>query len=63
VLLVNIAPENPYLVAALQVLQHGQFLRFNAMTELLSSWWPFLVFVYLAFLLRGRTRDIRWPAE
>jgi len=52
VVLVNLAPENPYLVAALQILQHGQFLRFNAMTGLLSSGWPFLVFAYLAFLLR-----------
>jgi hypothetical protein len=63
VFLVNVAPENPYLVAALQVLQHGQFLRFNAMTELLSSAWPFLVFVYLAFLLRGRAHEIRRPAR
>ena len=63
VFLVNLAPENPYLVAALQVLQHGQFLRFNAMTELLSSAWPFLVFVYLAFLLRGRARETRRPAQ
>jgi hypothetical protein len=36
----------------LQILQHGQFLRFNAMTGLLSSGWPFLVFAYLAYLLR-----------
>jgi VanZ family protein len=53
VLLVNLAPENPYLVAALQILQRGQFLHFNAMTGLLSSLWPFLVFAYLVFLLRG----------
>jgi hypothetical protein len=33
------------------------------MTELLSSAWPFLVFVYLAFLLRGRAREIRRPAQ
>ena len=56
VLLVNIAPENPYLVAALQVLQSGQFLRFNAMIGLLSSWWPFLVFAYLVFFLLGSRR-------
>ena len=56
VFLVNIAPENPYLVAALQVLQSGQFLRFNAMIGLLSSWWPFLVLAYLLFLLLGRRR-------
>ncbi len=57
VLLVNLAPENPYLVAALQILQHGHFLRFNAMTGLLSSWWPFLVFAYLVFLTRGERED------
>ena len=54
VFLVNLAPENPYLVAALQILQHGHFLRFNAMTGLLSSWWPFLVFAYLVFLGPGK---------
>ena len=55
--LVNLAPENPYLVAALQVLQRGQFLRFNAMTDLLSSWWPFLAFAYLVFLMRGNNEE------
>lgn len=53
VALVNIAPENPYLVAALKILQHGQFLHFNAMTGLLSSCWPFLVLAYLAYRLRA----------
>ena len=57
-LLVNIAPENPYLAAALQVFQGGQFLRFNAMTELLSSLWPLMVFGYLLFLNRN-TADRR----
>jgi VanZ family protein len=57
VLLVNIAPENPYLVAALQVLQRGQFLRFNAMTGALSMGWPFLVFGYLIVLERGGAGD------
>ena len=57
VLLVNLAPENPYLVAALQILQRGHFLRFNAMTGLLSAWWPFLVFAYLGFLIYGGAQD------
>jgi VanZ family protein len=57
VLLVNLAPENPYFVAALQILQRGQFLRFNAMTGLLSSWWPFLVLAYLVLLLRAGDED------
>jgi VanZ family protein len=53
IFLVNIAPENPYLVAALQVLQRGQFLHFNSMIGLLSSWWPFLAVVYLIYALRN----------
>jgi VanZ family protein len=56
-LLVNLAPENPYLVAALQVLQRGHFLPFNAMTGLLSSWWPFLAFAFLAYVMRGDNED------
>ena len=55
-LLVNLAPENPYLVAALHVFQRGHFLGFNAMTGLLSSWWTLLVFAYFAFLMRGDSR-------
>jgi len=51
-ILVNLAPENPYLIAALRILQHGHFLPFNAMVGLLSSWWPALVFAYFLFLGR-----------
>ena len=57
VILVNLAPENPYLVAALQILQRGQFLHFNAMIGLLSLVWPFLAVGSLIFvLLRPTTR-------
>jgi hypothetical protein len=56
-LLVNLAPENPYLVAALQIFQRGHFLRFNAMTGLLSSWWTLLVFAYLVYLIGGDGED------
>jgi len=55
--LVNLAPENPYLVAALQILRRGHFLPFNSMTGLLSSWWPVLVFAYLVFLIRVDDED------
>jgi VanZ family protein len=51
VILVNLAPENPYLVAALQILQRGQFLHFNAMIGLLSTWWPPLAVGSLLFVL------------
>ena len=57
VFLVNLAPQNPYLVAALQVLQRGQFLHFNSMVGLLSSWWPFLVFIYLIFVMRSKQAE------
>lgn len=50
--LVNLAPENPYLVAALQVWRHGHYVSFNGMTRLLSASWPFLALAYLIFLAR-----------
>lgn len=46
-LLVNVAPENPYLVAALQVLQDGYYHAFVDMTRLLSVLWPFAAIAYL----------------
>jgi VanZ family protein len=59
VILVNLAPENPYLVAALQILQRGQFLHFNAMIGLLSMWWPLLAIASLLFvLLRPASRSV-----
>lgn len=51
-LLVNVAPENPYLVAALKVLQGGYYHGFNGMTRLLSAIWPFVVIAYLLFPAR-----------
>jgi VanZ family protein len=57
--LVNLAPENPYLVAALQILQRGQFLHFNAMIGLLSMSWPLLAMGSLLFvLLRPSSRSV-----
>jgi hypothetical protein len=50
--LVNLAPENPYLVAALRILQRGHLVPLNAMIGLLSSVWPALVVVYCLFWLR-----------
>ena len=60
--LVNLAPENPYLVAALRILQRGHFMPFNAMTGLLSSWWPVLVFASLLFLIRGSDEN-KYPVR
>jgi VanZ family protein len=44
---VNLAPENPYLVAALQVLRRGHYATFGEMMQLLSASWTFLALVYL----------------
>ena len=50
--LVNLAPENPYLAAMLQVWQQGHFLNFNGLTRLTSSLWPFLALPWLMMLRR-----------
>lgn len=51
-ILVNVAPENPYLVAALKVLQGGYYHGFNGMMRLASAIWPFAVIAYLLFPAR-----------
>lgn len=51
--LVNLAPDNPYLINTQQVWIAGQFLNFNGATSLASSLWPFLALPWL-FLLRPR---------
>jgi len=55
--LVNLAPENPYLSAILQVWQQGHFLNFNGLTRLTSALWPFLALPWL-MLLRKETKVI-----
>ncbi|MFC5302169.1 VanZ family protein [Azospira restricta] len=50
--LVNLAPANPYSVAALATWWQGHFLNFNGLTRLVASLWPFLALPYL--LLLGR---------
>ncbi|MDA8256184.1 MAG: VanZ family protein [Betaproteobacteria bacterium] len=45
--MVNVAPENPYLHNTLQVWNPGQFLNFNGLTRLISSLWPFLALPWL----------------
>ncbi|MDR0378768.1 MAG: VanZ family protein [Candidatus Accumulibacter sp.] len=54
VVLVNLAPFNPYSVAALAVWRQGHFLNFNGLTRLTASLWPFLALGYL--VLPGRPR-------
>jgi VanZ family protein len=50
--LVNVAPENPYLVAALKVLQGGYYHGFNGLMRLLSATWPFAAIAFLLFPAR-----------
>lgn len=55
--LVNIAPENPYLAASLSVWRQGHFLNFNGLTRLVSWIWPFAALGYLMLLAAGRSRS------
>lgn len=53
--LVNLAPENPYLVHSLAVWRQGHFLNFNGLTRLVSALWPFAALAYvLAVAPRAR---------
>jgi VanZ family protein len=54
--LVNVAPENPYLVHSLQVWRQGHFLNFNGLTRVVSTLWPFAALVYL-LLVAGRREN------
>jgi hypothetical protein len=54
--LVNIAPENPYLAASLAVWRQGHFLNFNGLTRIVSWIWPFAALGYLMFLAGERGR-------
>jgi VanZ family protein len=51
--LANLAPLDPYSLAALKVWQQGHFLNFNGLTRLLAAVWPVLALPYL-FLLGRR---------
>jgi len=45
--LVNLAPDNPYLVVAHQAWYQGHFLNFNGLTRVVSTLWPFAAMVFL----------------
>lgn len=51
-IIVNLAPENPYLESTFQAWNPGQFLNFHGLTRLASNLWPFLALPWL-ILLRG----------
>ena len=59
--LVNLAPANPYLAAALAAWGQGHFLNFNGATRVLSSVWPFGALLYL-FLLASARNDPAHPS-
>ena len=55
--LVNIAPDNPYLAASVRTWRHGHFLSFSGLTQLAAALWPALALGYLGWLavhVRGR---------
>jgi VanZ family protein len=60
VVLINLAPENPYIQASIQTWQRGHFLSFNGTTRLVFSVWPFLAVGYLVWW--GRRCYADWHA-
>lgn len=52
--LVNLAPENPYLANTWQTWNPGQFLNFHGLTRLVASLWPFLALPWLMMLRAER---------
>lgn len=49
--LVNLTPDNPYLINTQHIWSAGAFLNFNGLTRLTSSLWPFFALPWL-FILR-----------
>jgi VanZ family protein len=54
--LVNLAPDNPYLANTWQTWNPGQFLNFHGLTRLISWLWPFLALPWLMMLRFERRR-------
>jgi VanZ family protein len=57
--LVNVAPDNPYTVHALQVWRQGHFLNFHGLTGIVAMAWPFLALAYVIALMVGAIRTSR----
>ena len=51
---VNLAPPNPYSMAALATWRQGHFLNFNGLTRLVATLWPFLTILFLLLTTRRR---------
>ncbi len=54
--IVNLAPENPYLAASLALWQRGPYFNFNGVTHIVSAAWPFAALFYLLFFAADRDR-------
>jgi VanZ family protein len=52
--IVNLAPANPYNLAAFSQWQQGHYLNFNGLTRLVSLVWPFAAMLYLVLLAAER---------
>lgn len=48
--LVNLIPENPYLMLGHRLSSYSNFLSFHGLTQLVDSLWPFLALGYLSAL-------------
>lgn len=46
--LVNLAPDNPFVDASVRTLQQGHFLNFYGLTQLAAAVWPFLALAWLS---------------
>lgn len=58
--LVNLAPDNPYLLHSLQAWRRGHFLNFNGLTRIVSTLWPLAALAYLlVFATRERGAQTR----
>jgi VanZ family protein len=56
IILVNVAPENPYIEAAVRTWRYGHFLSFAGLTGLVSALWPFAAAGYLVTVSVARGR-------
>ena len=54
---VNLAPENPYLLASLAVWRQGHYFNFNGLTRVVSAAWPFAAIACLLAVSADRRQD------
>ena len=54
---VNLAPENPYLLSSLAVWRQGHFFNLNGLTRFVSAAWPFAAIACLLAISADRRHD------